>query len=276
VRGIDRARLDRWRRNLSALGLAFALGILVDTLLVHRLSLRHETALPGNAWGDVLSPDGTRPDGTRSDDASIGPSTGTDPSPAHATTDAPVQRPGEGRNGRGSDRDAAPVATSGALQPGTIAAGAVATGHATEELRDRDLLLPVDGVKRSDLRDTFADARGSDRPHEAMDIMAPRHTPVRAVEDGRIEKLFTSKAGGLTIYQFEDSGTFSYYYAHLDRYADGLVEGQRVEKGEILGYVGSSGNASPDAPHLHFAIFRLTPERRWWQGEPLNPYPVLK
>ena len=106
--------------------------------------------------------------------------------------------------------------------------------------------------------------------------MAPRHTPVRAVEDGVIQKLFASDAGGLTIYQFEPSGMFTYYYAHLDRYAAGLREGQQVRRGEVIGYVGSTGNASPNAPHLHFAIFRLTPERQWWKGEPINPYPVLK
>jgi peptidoglycan LD-endopeptidase LytH len=105
--------------------------------------------------------------------------------------------------------------------------------------------------------------------------MAPRHTPVRAVEGGRIQKLFTSKAGGLTIYQFDPTDTFTYYYAHLDRYADGLREGQTVRRGDVIGYVGSSGNASPNAPHLHFAIFRLTPERKWWKGEPINPYPVF-
>lgn len=141
--------------------------------------------------------------------------------------------------------------------------------------RDRELAMPVDGVDPDDLRDTFAEARGS-VPHEALDILAPRGTPVRAVRDGHIEKLFTSKAGGLTIYQFDPSGTYAYYYAHLDRYADNLREGQSVRKGELIGYVGSTGNASPDAPHLHFAIFRLTPERRWWQGDPVNPYPLLQ
>jgi murein DD-endopeptidase MepM/ murein hydrolase activator NlpD len=98
---------------------------------------------------------------------------------------------------------------------------------------------------------------------------------VRAVEDGRIQKLFTSKPGGLTIYEFDPTETFTYYYAHLDRYAEDLREGQMVKRGDVIGYVGSTGNASPDAPHLHFAIFRLTPERQWWKGEPINPYPVF-
>ena len=99
-------------------------------------------------------------------------------------------------------------------------------------LRDRDLAMPVEGVDADDLRDTYFDTRGGGRPHEAIDIMAPRHTPVRAVDDGVIQKLFTSDAGGLTIYQFEPSGMFTYYYAHLDRYAPGLREGQPVKRGE--------------------------------------------
>jgi murein DD-endopeptidase MepM/ murein hydrolase activator NlpD len=141
-------------------------------------------------------------------------------------------------------------------------------------LRGRDLRLPVDGVDRKDLRNTFADARGS-RTHEALDIRAPRGTKVRAIEDGRVQRLFTSKAGGLTIYEFDATQTFAYYYAHLDRYEDGLREGQMVKRGDIIGYVGSTGNASPDAPHLHFAIFRLGPEKQWWKGEPINPFLVL-
>jgi murein DD-endopeptidase MepM/ murein hydrolase activator NlpD len=107
--------------------------------------------------------------------------------------------------------------------------------------------------------------------------MAPRGTPVRAVEDGTIAKLFESRGGGgLTIYQFDPSETFCYYYAHLDGYALGIREGQTVRRGQVIGYVGSTGNASPDAPHLHFTIFQLTPERKWWKGEPLNPYPVFR
>jgi peptidoglycan LD-endopeptidase LytH len=147
---------------------------------------------------------------------------------------------------------------------------------ATTGPSSRALLVPVAGVEADDLRDTFDDARGGGRPHEAIDIMAPRGTPVLAVEDGVIQKLFTSDAGGLTIYQFEPSGAFTYYYAHLDRYADGLREGLQVRRGDVIGYVGSTGNASPDAPHLHFAMFRQTPEHQWWKGDPINPYPLLK
>jgi murein DD-endopeptidase MepM/ murein hydrolase activator NlpD len=136
--------------------------------------------------------------------------------------------------------------------------------------------MPVDGVDNDHLRDTFADARGK-RAHEAIDIMAPRHTPVRAVEDGVIAKVFHSKGGGgLSLYQFDPTNTYCYYYAHLDRYADGMRDGVRVRRGQIIGYVGSTGNASPNAPHLHFGIFRLTSDRVWWKGEPINPYAVLR
>ena len=137
------------------------------------------------------------------------------------------------------------------------------------------LLLPVQGITAAQLQDTFTDARSGGRVHDAIDIMAPRGTPVLATSDGKVEKLFTSALGGLTIYEFDPTTTWVYYYAHLDRYADGLAEGQSLHRGEVIGYVGSSGNASPDAPHLHFAIFVLGPEKQWWKGEAINPYPLL-
>ena len=137
------------------------------------------------------------------------------------------------------------------------------------------LLVPVAGVKVSQLVDTYTQARGEGRSHDAIDIMAPRGTPVYAVEDGRIVKLFLSQPGGITVYQFDPSDRIAYYYAHLDGYAPGLAEGRMVKRGELLGYVGSTGNASPDAPHLHFAIFALGPEKQWWKGTPINPYPLL-
>lgn len=138
------------------------------------------------------------------------------------------------------------------------------------------LLVPVQGVSPDQLSDTFDDARGTDRIHEALDIMAPAGTPVLAVADGPVAKLFDSKAGGLTIYQFDPTGTYAYYYAHLQGYAPGLAEGQLLRRGQVIGYVGSTGNADPSAPHLHFAIFELGPEKRWHEGTPVNPYPLLR
>ena len=141
-------------------------------------------------------------------------------------------------------------------------------------LISRALIIPVQGITAPQLIDTFTQARAGGVPHDAIDIMAPRGTPVIAVDDGRITKLFLSKAGGITLYQFDPDSRYAYYYAHLDRYVDGLTEGAHVSKGQLIGYVGSTGNASPDAPHLHFALFKLGPERKWWQGIPLNPYLV--
>jgi peptidoglycan LD-endopeptidase LytH len=144
------------------------------------------------------------------------------------------------------------------------------------DLRGRHLELPVQGVSREALRDSFDETRGSARSHEAIDIMAPRHTPVVAVEGGTIARLFESKAGGITVYQFDPSIRYAYYYAHLERYADGLQEGDVVQRGHVLGYVGTSGNAPKGAPHLHFAVFRLTDKKQWWNGSPIDPYDVLK
>ena len=165
----------------------------------------------------------------------------------------------------------APVATAATPSP---AAGADAGVQMPTTTGD-NLLLPVAGIHASQLTDTFNQARGSERKHEALDIMAARGTPVLAAVDGKVAKLFTSKQGGLTIYQFNPAATYAYYYAHLDRYAPGLVEGMQLRRGDLVGYVGSTGNANPDAPHLHFAIFQLGPEKRWWQGTPINPYPLL-
>lgn len=144
------------------------------------------------------------------------------------------------------------------------------------DLARRDLLMPVQGVRREDLRDTFNEARSQGRVHEAIDIMAPRNSLVRAVEDGRIVKLFTSNLGGLTIYQFDPTETYCYYYAHLESYAPGLKEGDRVVRGQVVGYVGTTGNAGPNSPHLHFAIFQLNADKHWWQGQAINPYPILR
>lgn len=154
------------------------------------------------------------------------------------------------------------------------AAAAAATGPEPASLLARSLAVPVEGVLAADLRDTYAEARAG-RRHEAIDIAAPTGTKVFAVGDGKLVKLFKSLPGGLTVYQFDPQGRFAYYYAHLDRYADGLREGMTLRRCDLLGYVGTSGNAAANAPHLHFAVFRLGPLRQWWKGDALNPYPAL-
>jgi murein DD-endopeptidase MepM/ murein hydrolase activator NlpD len=152
----------------------------------------------------------------------------------------------------------------------------VLTAAPPENLARRELEIPVEGVKANQLANTFEEKRGGQRIHEALDILAPRNTPVKAVEDGTIARLFESKAGGTTVYQFDPTEQFCYYYAHLERYADGLKEGDRVKKGQVLGYVGTSGNAPKDTPHLHFAVFKLTSAKHWWEGTPINPYDILR
>ena len=238
MRRFERRRRDRILSAMTVIGLSFALGALADAALTWRLDDR------------TLN--------------TVAVMTAADPEPAHDPSEPiAVDRPGE----NGEPPTLAVVATT----------GSVAHEEAVEWLRKRDVKIPVEGADEDDLRDTFADARGSGRAHEALDIMAPRHTPVLAADDGVIAKLFNSQGGGgITIYQFDPTETYCYYYAHLDRYASGLKEGQRVRRGDVIAYVGSTGNASPDAPHLHFAIFRLGLERQWWKGEPINPYPVLK
>jgi murein DD-endopeptidase MepM/ murein hydrolase activator NlpD len=133
---------------------------------------------------------------------------------------------------------------------------------------------PIRGLALADLRDMFQEVHNG-HPHEAIDILEPRGTPVHAVVPGTIRKLFLSKPGGNTIYEFDDMGVYCYYYAHLDGYAKALREGMRVERGDIIGFVGSTGNADPSAPHLHFAVFELGPERLWWKGQAIDPYPGL-
>lgn len=138
-------------------------------------------------------------------------------------------------------------------------------------------ILPVTGIRPDQLTDTFTQARGGgSRVHDAIDIMAPRGTPVVAAAGGTIEKLFNSKPGGLTIYiRSPDRRTIT-YYAHLDAYVEGLGEGQQVRAGQQIGTVGFTGNADPSAPHLHFAIMQTTPDADWWEpATAINPYPLL-
>lgn len=139
------------------------------------------------------------------------------------------------------------------------------------------LAIPVAGVKAAQLQDTFTQARaGGARVHDAIDIMAPEGTPVLAAAPGTVEKLFFSQGGGgITAYVRSDDRRWSYYYAHLRNYAPGLAEGQRVERGALIGFVGYTGNASPGGPHLHFAINRMGEGEQWYQGSPINPYPLL-
>ena len=190
--------------------------------------------------------------------------------PAAAPSDAPRRSLLDFLRAR-RDASAAPPAAGAEPAPDQPAAERGAEGGGPLA----GLVVPVVGVSAGDLRDQFDEPRSGGRVHEAVDILAKRNTPVVAAEDGRIARLFESKAGGLTIYQFDPTEGYALYYAHLESYAPGLDEGDRVRKGQVIGYVGTSGNAPKDVPHLHFAILRLGPDKRWWQGDAINPYPIL-
>ena len=137
------------------------------------------------------------------------------------------------------------------------------------------MAIPVEGVRASSLRDSFLEGRSGGRTHEAIDIHAPRGTPVVAVSDGEIVQLHQGSLGGNSIYHLDADGRTRYYYAHLERYAEGLAEGQRVRRGQVIGYVGDTGNAQPGDFHLHFSVTLLSDARQWWKGTPLNPYALL-
>lgn len=192
------------------------------------------------------------------------------PPPPMAASPAPTPAAPE------TERPAAPVPTPGTPALTAPRPSVLPAAPPPADLAARQLLIPVQGVQPQGLQDTFDNSRSGGRVHDAIDILAPRNTPVLAVEPGRIVKLFTSAKGGLTIYQFDPTETYCYYYAHLERYAPGLAEGNQVARGQVIGYVGTSGDAPANTPHLHFAITRLLPQKNWWQGEALNPYPILR
>ena len=194
---------------------------------------------------------------------------------------------GFGGQGRTTACEASPAAQSRRAPPsarvgapdtaakGNLAATPTVPIPTTGRMSAPPLRMPLDNVDVEAMKGGFQEKRGA-RPHEAADLLAPRNTPVHAVEGGTIAKLFFSKAGGITIYQFDPAGDLIYYYAHLERYADGLHEGQTVSAGDVIGYVGTSGNAPPNTPHLHFAVIETDGNRQWWKGQAVDPYPLFK
>ncbi|MBA3007720.1 MAG: peptidoglycan DD-metalloendopeptidase family protein [Desulfocapsa sp.] len=168
------------------------------------------------------------------------------------------------------------AANSPSLQSTTTAVTPVIVAPTSTESPSSPLLIPVVGIKASQLTDTYTDARSNGRIHDGIDIMAPSGTKVIAADDGTVVKLFSSNQGGLTVYEFDSTERFIYYYAHLDSYAPGLVEGKQLRRGDPIGLVGSSGNASEAAPHLHFEVSVLGPEKLWWKSTAINPYPLLR
>ncbi|HUQ18375.1 MAG TPA: M23 family metallopeptidase [Gemmatimonadaceae bacterium] len=169
-----------------------------------------------------------------------------------------------------------PASVSGApLRAGGSSFPAV-TASDLATLRAHKLMMPAQGVTPEKLIDSFDDLRGGTRRHEAIDIMSPRGTPVVSADDGQVLKLHNSVAGGLSIYMADTSQRYIMLYAHLDRYQPGLSAGMQVKKGQVIGYVGSTGNASPAAPHLHFAIGRSDNMKEWWKGTPMNPFLIWR
>lgn len=144
-------------------------------------------------------------------------------------------------------------------------------------LLEREIAPPLDGLNLSALHSNFDERRGGGtRQHQALDLIAPRRTPVKSAATGRVLRLFTSRAGGLMIYATDSSERFICLYAHLDGYAPGLRDGAALARGQVIGYVGSTGNASANAPHLHFAIARSADVKQWSMGKPIDPLPVLR
>lgn len=168
---------------------------------------------------------------------------------------------------------AAPGASSGGLAPLPTPNGMTDADAAT--LAERMLMVPVDGVRREQVRDTFNEPRSGGRIHRAIDILVPRGTAVLAADDGIVFKVRENRAGGRTVYMLDPARRLVYYYAHLDRWAEGLAEGQVLAKGDPIGYVGTTGNAPRDTPHLHFQVMRLDDPKRYWDGQPLDPRPFF-
>ncbi|MDQ2746666.1 MAG: M23 family metallopeptidase [Acidobacteriota bacterium] len=145
----------------------------------------------------------------------------------------------------------------------------------TTEDAPATLMIPVIGIKREQLQNTFEDARSEGRVHNAIDIIAPSGTPVIAAADGEIVKFFDSERGGITIYQYSLDRKFVYYYAHLQKRAENVNEKDLIKRGTVIGYVGDTGNAGAGNYHLHFAVTILTDPKNYHEGTEINPYPLL-
>ena len=167
-------------------------------------------------------------------------------------------------------RDSIVTAVSSTVMP------RVEPTRADVDILHAEMAMPLAGIDPNKLKSNFNELRGGVRRHEALDIMAPRRTPILSAASGRVLKLFTSKAGGLMVYAADSAEKFILMYAHLDSYADGIQDGSPLKRGQVIGYVGFTGNASPSAPHLHFAIARSDDVKRWWQGTPVDPLPLLQ
>jgi peptidoglycan LD-endopeptidase LytH len=175
----------------------------------------------------------------------------------------------------------APAPSASSTAPRVVLAGsalgrsAVSGTEAVNYLVARGMAIPVAGKSLEQLQDTFDEGRSSGRIHRALDILAPRGTPVLAADSGRVLRISVNALGGNTIYATDPRGRVVYYYAHLDAYQPGLAQGATIARGDTLGFVGTTGNAPRDTPHLHFQVMRMPPDGKYWDGEPINPYPLF-
>jgi murein DD-endopeptidase MepM/ murein hydrolase activator NlpD len=167
------------------------------------------------------------------------------------------------------------TAPSGTARGVVATLGPLSSSETVNYILGRGLLVPVAGVVASQLRDTFDEGRDAGRVHRALDILAPRGTPVVAADDGRVLRVRQNALGGNTVYATDPAGRVVYYYAHLDAYRSGLAEGATIARGDLLGTVGTTGNAPKDTPHLHFQVMRMPPDGKYWDGDAINPYPLF-
>jgi murein DD-endopeptidase MepM/ murein hydrolase activator NlpD len=202
------------------------------------------------------------------------------PQPLPAANGQPMMLP-EGPDGESPAPSGSPSASAAkAARPALATAVSVPSARmaaALTLLREKEIAIPVAGVGSARIEDTFTAARdGGERQHNAVDILAPLNTPVLAADDGVVLRLSTNTLGGITIYATDKDQAFVYYYAHLDHYQRDLAVGQSIAKGDTIGFVGTTGNAPKNVPHLHFQIMLWPADGRWWNGEPINPYPFLR
>jgi peptidoglycan LD-endopeptidase LytH len=172
----------------------------------------------------------------------------------------------------GATTTASPVATAAVT---TSAPVATTMSADVEYLVSRHILLPVAGADISKVEDTFFEGRDGDRVHRALDILAPRGTPILSADDGKILRMSTSALGGICMYTIDAQSRLVYYYAHMDHYNDAMSPGRSIVRGDTLGFVGTTGNAPKDTPHLHFQVMRWATDGKYWNGEPIDAYEAL-
>ena len=164
-----------------------------------------------------------------------------------------------------------PLMTASEYRPGASSSASADVDY----LRSRQILVPVAGANMTHVEDSFNEPRDGDRVHRAIDILAPRGTPILSADDGRIIRMTTSTLGGISMYTVDPEQRIVYYYAHMDHYNDAMTTGKTISKGDTLGFVGTTGNAPKDTPHLHFQVMRWPADGKYWNGEPINPFDLL-